>query len=94
MHTLTNSIPKKKNELDVNATDIELQTGLHLAARNGNEIIMQRLLESNAQLNVVDKEGATPLHRAAGAPNPACLQILIQKGLDVNAKDKNGTKTQ
>ena len=76
--------------IDVNAVDSRGQTGLHGAAFQGFDQVVQFLAEHGAKLDVKDKQGKTPLDSAMGLaggvgfdggsslPHPATA-ALIQK---------------
>jgi ankyrin repeat protein len=74
----------------VDEVDSTKQTGLHMAARNSHEEVMNILLKHNAKKTVTDKEGATPLHRAAAAHSADGLRCLLSHGLDIEARDSLG----
>ncbi len=52
---------------------------LHLAAREGYEDIVQRLLEENPDVNATDDEGFTPLDQAAQMQHAEVVRLLIDK---------------
>lgn len=53
-------------------------TALMLAAEDGQEVSLQRLLQAGAQINVFDFEGRTALHRAAAAGQSRSCQLLLR----------------
>ncbi|KAH8878920.1 ankyrin [Thozetella sp. PMI_491] len=64
---------------------------LHIAARDGNEPIVQLLLEAGARPTPRDPDtGATPLHRAAENGHSAVVHRLLKAGAVVDAKDTFG----
>jgi ankyrin repeat protein len=68
-------------------------TPLHLAARDGNEAVVNALLSAGADVNAVDDRGATALHwsvGASGAGPGAMVQILVQRGTKVDSTDERG----
>ena len=69
---------------DVNATNEEGATPLHLAA---NRRIAEILLAKGAQVEARRKDGCTPLHTAHEA---GVAETLIAHGADVKASDKEG----
>ncbi len=68
-------------------------TGLHLAAKRGQESIVKFLLASGAEVNAKNNDGETPLHNAARevhARSEELVRCLLASGADVNAKDNKG----
>lgn len=57
-------------------------TALHEAARDGNEGIVNDLLEGGASVAAKDVDGRTPLHFAAQGGRSQIVQILMLKGVD------------
>ena len=53
--------------IDINMTDKEKKTPLHLACESGNHHIIKLLLESNADVNLMTNKGLT------------CLMILAKR---------------
>jgi ankyrin repeat protein len=67
-------------------------TGLHLAARNGHETVIQLLLEKGADVDSKDRKyGRTPLSWAATKGNKAVVQLLLEKGADIEDKEYGQT---
>jgi len=69
--------PKKAN-ININITDSELKTPLHLAFQNSNLKAAECLLDCNANINAEDKFGMTPLHYAAKHHQEQIVNLLIQ----------------
>lgn len=61
------------------------ETAVHLAAENGYEDVMQKLMKCGVKLDDVDKEGKTALHFAAGKGHASVVEMLLAAGLNVNA---------
>lgn len=80
---------QKKDQLvavgDVNAVDADGKTLLMLAASDGDEEAVRRLLESGADPNVPGKHSA--LFRAVQQRSSAVVALLVQHGADVNNGD-------
>lgn len=88
------------NGADVNYTDDEGDTLLHIAADAGRKSIVDFLITSGAQLNSRDSSGNTPLHRVVPPPSgngssktpPGpdyvdTLEVLIANGAGVNIRN-------
>lgn len=63
---------------------------LYYASRFGLELVVQQLLEHNADVNTKVKRGRTALHVAARGGYVAIAQLLLKHNADVNAKDRYG----
>ena len=61
-----------------------------MAAQNGNETVVQVLLEAGADVNKADDSGVTPLCMAAQNGNETVVRALIEAGADVNKAIKGG----
>ena len=79
-------------EADVNATDIDGGTALHIAAYYNNFDLLKYLIDHGADVNATDIDGRTALHIATKNKknNLHSLKYLIDHGADVNAADRNG----
>ena len=69
-------------------------SALHMAARRGNVLIAQALLEGGADVEARDKYGDTPLHRAVKCGQPDMVAFLLAHGADGQAKGKGGQTPQ
>lgn len=72
------------------SNDEDQQSTLCLAAKNGDERVVRRLLEEGADVSSVDKNGCTALHVAARNGHGQVVSQLIQAGVNVNYVHKNG----
>jgi ankyrin repeat protein len=74
---------------DVNATESEGWTPLHLAAgKSKTPALLEALLKAGANVHARASFGKTPLHFAASSnSNPAVLEVLLKAGAKVDAKD-------
>jgi ankyrin repeat protein len=77
----------------VNAVDgVQKWTPLHLAARDGNDEIVEVLLNAGASVDAVNISGNTPLWENIMAPtrDTKTIQTLLQHGADAWKKNKRG----
>jgi ankyrin repeat protein len=63
--------------LDVDLTDIDSKTALHLSSQNGHLEIVKSLIGNGADITKTDKMGHTPLHYASMGTNSMVLQYLL-----------------
>lgn len=64
--------------LEINERDSEGQTALHIAAYEGNLLMVQQLVFLNGELNATDKRQWTPLHCAAAAGEGSLSNTHLQ----------------
>lgn len=76
---------------DVNATDEEGNTALHIAVRGCQVKIVQSLLDKGSDPKVTDSVGRTTLYPAARSGTPDPTEIVLSCGLEVDAPDFKGT---
>lgn len=67
---------------DLDKTNINGQTPLHVAATQGSYIVVKLLVEHGANTDVVDREGHTPLGRAALNGRTQIIEYLIERGAE------------
>ena len=66
-------------------------TPLHVACNNGQDVVVNILLQYNVSLNALNNRGQTPLHYAAYFPHGAlCMELLVKAGADPNIQDMEG----
>lgn len=84
-----------KSDMDseiVNHIDPQNDAPLHVAARHGDLLCLQRLLHHGADVCVVEEFGRTPLHCAVVNGSLDCVAYLLDVGGDyvLNAGDHDG----
>jgi ankyrin repeat protein len=83
-----------RTETDVDATDARGITPLMLAARSGNEAIVEQLLAKGAKAGIkTAATGDTALHLACSEGQPSCVRSLLDHSvdsIDVNARNLQG----
>src|SRR6266702_4559271 len=80
--------------IDVNASDKDHATPLHLASSHGMLEVAWLLLNHGANANAENIQGQTPLHLTSRGEdlshrNPDVMRLLLELGVDVNAQDKD-----
>ncbi len=75
---------------DLTIQDNEGNTLLHLAARNGNDLVLQVLLAHGAHIDGQNTNGDTPLYLAIRAGRTAIVRQLLQAGAHVNIRNHQG----
>ncbi|KAL8852190.1 MAG: hypothetical protein Q9221_002900 [Calogaya cf. arnoldii] len=83
-------------QVDVDATDRERRTALHIASSEGNSVAVEHLISQGASLSAEGSLG-TPLHEAAaggyGDDQLATIKALIKNGAEVNRRRSGDGKT-
>lgn len=67
---------------DVNQAGPDGQYPLHVAANQGNVVVVRQLLQHDARLDVRDRLGRTPLHVALASGKIAAAEVLLDRGAD------------
>lgn len=75
---------------DPGGGDQEGLTGLHYAARNGSENLVEEFLRYGGSVNAEDGQGQTPLHHAVRGGHRAVADTLLTNGANINAGDERG----
>ena len=83
----------KKYNMDLESTDENKMTALHLAASNGMDNSVIYLLSLGVNPNLQDKFGYTALHYAVKKSHIRIIKKLIQKGADKNIKENKKKMT-
>ncbi|XP_051570272.1 caskin-2-like [Myxocyprinus asiaticus] len=69
-----------------NGSDLNCNTPLHLAARNGHKDVIRLLLKAGIDINRSTKAG-TALHEAALYGKTEVVRLLLDAGIDVNIRN-------
>jgi len=65
-------------------------TALHMAARRGNVMIAEALLDCGAEIEARDTLGDTALRRSVNCNHPEVAALLVSWGADVHSKGNKG----
>ncbi|XP_028392646.1 ankyrin-1-like [Dendronephthya gigantea] len=79
-----------KEGANAEGKDKEGRTVLHLAAEDGNEILVDLLLKNNADVKQVDSKRNSVLHSAVSGGNVAIAEKLIKAGASVEGINSEG----
>lgn len=79
------------NEIkDVNESDEEGYTALHILCFTGNLKAVKYLIEQNAEINCKTEDCKTPLITAVSHNHPEVAEYLISQGADISIIDSEG----
>uniref|UniRef100_A0A8C3Y9D9 Ankyrin repeat and SOCS box containing 13 n=1 Tax=Catharus ustulatus TaxID=91951 RepID=A0A8C3Y9D9_CATUS len=67
------------------------RTPVHEAARRGEILQLQQLIESGACVNSVTYDSITPLHEASLRGQTQCVKLLLDAGAQVDARNIDGS---
>ncbi|XP_031963184.1 ankyrin repeat and SOCS box protein 13 [Corvus kubaryi] len=67
------------------------RTPVHEAARRGELLQLQQLIESGACVNAVTYDSITPLHEASLRGQAQCVKLLLDAGAQVDARNIDGS---
>lgn len=70
---------------DINQFDVDGRQPLHVAAEQGEQVIVRLLLENGADIDGLDREGHSPLHIAVMGGKTQVAEFLIKKGASYDA---------
>jgi ankyrin repeat protein len=76
--------------IDIQTTDANGNSLLHLAAIQGTPIVVDLLIKANANKEAVDKEDKTPLMSAVIYLNLHAVELLLEAGAKTDTKDIHG----
>ncbi|SPO04605.1 uncharacterized protein DNG_07290 [Cephalotrichum gorgonifer] len=74
---------------DIDKKDKFGRTSLYLAAANGNEVLVEHLLNDGADVDARDTSDQAPLHLAASGGYSEIVQQLLDKHANVNIRDQS-----
>lgn len=77
-------------EVQINQGDYDKRTALHLAAGEGNDMVVELLCQYKADVNVEDRWGNRPLDDAERANNTASARILRSHGATTGRRKAGG----
>lgn len=78
---------------DINETDEDLNTALHIAAMKNNQALLEFLISKGAKTDLKNFYGKTPLHLAIDNNSYECASILSQIGENLYAVDDETGQT-
>ncbi len=76
--------------VDVNQSDNEGNTALHIAAKNGLVGVVATIIQAGGNVNCLNGSGETPLHLVGGPMPHICAQVLLLNKADTALKNKSG----
>ena len=76
--------------LDINVSNAERETALHMAAARGNFEAVMYLVKSGANVNAQTVKNWIPLHHAVRFRHPNVVNFLIQRGSYAAARTSDG----
>jgi len=76
--------------IDLNAADLDGNTALHLAARNGLVGVIATLANAGAKVNAQNHGGDSALHLVGGPMPHICAQVLLINGADASIRNAAG----
>ncbi|PSN42764.1 hypothetical protein C0J52_10668 [Blattella germanica] len=75
---------------DATLEDQEGDTPLHLAARNGHDLVCARLMEcQGVDFNARNRHLRTPLHCASSCGQVEVVKVLLERGADAKLRDRD-----
>ena len=70
----------KEKDLDIDATDQQGMTALHMAINRGYGEICEDLVNNDANVTMTTTKGQTCLHLAAASGNTDIVALIVQSG--------------
>ena len=85
------AVQNRKNSLALIGIDGVRTLMLIEAAQDGNEALVQKLLDQGTNSNQTNDDGTTALHVAASKNHPSIVRLLLEKGrADIDRRNKDG----
>lgn len=78
------------NKADVNSSNNDGLTPLHMASWYGHEAVVQTLLENKASVDEQDFDGDTPLLNACRYKHLSIVKLLTKHQADINKRNEEG----
>jgi len=85
------SLEQRYEQIERDASSIEINNTLFSAAEKGCKGLVQHLLDSGASLEARDRLGIEPLGRAAAAGQGEIVALFLDRGAPVNARAIDGS---
>ena len=82
----------KYGNVDINTTDYDHRSALHLAAGEGREEIVRLLCEHGADVNMRDRWGSRPLDDSKAGGHHECIQLLEEHGAKLGSPENCSSK--
>ena len=80
----------KKDDVDINATDLTGNTALAWAVRKHNEDVVKILIDAGADVNIQNDQLQSPLAHAVRRGFYDLTKLLLENGAEVNTEEKEG----
>ena len=77
-------------EVDVNHSEDENFTALHIAAQNNHAEVVEVLIDAGADIEAKDEDGSSPLHCACRRGALNAVKLLVKAGAEVCVTDNIG----
>ncbi|GFR24112.1 ankyrin-3 [Trichonephila clavata] len=77
-------------DIDINFTDVDGYTPLHIAATYGDEKLVKYCINKSCNVNAQCLRGFTALHFAVEDRQLKIVQLLLENGSNINAKAQDG----
>jgi hypothetical protein len=82
----------KYGNVDINTSDYDKRSALHLAAGEGRTEIVRLLCEHGADVNMRDRWGSRPLDDAKAGGHDECIQLLEEHGAKLGSPENCSSK--